>query len=72
MIKRYMCFNIGCIECGVSSGVVGFYDSMEEAQQVADKLDKHLDWRQGGQNNYEVFDLLAEPSSEYAEALNGN
>lgn len=69
MTKRYMVFNVGCIECGVSSDVVGFYDDEAEAQAVAGYLDDVLNWRQGGQNSFEVFDLQADQSPEYVVAL---
>jgi hypothetical protein len=70
--NRWMVFNVGCIECGVSSGVVGFYMTEDEAKSVAAVLNDKLSWRDGGQNNFEVYDLSAPPSSEYAEALSGS
>lgn len=69
MTKRYMVFNVGCIECGVGSDVVGFYDDQAEAESVAEYLDTALRWRQGGQNSFEVFDLQADQAKEYADAL---
>lgn len=71
MSKQWMVFNVGCIECGVSSNVVGFYDSKEEAEAIAEYLDSKLSWREGGQNSFEVFDLTAPQASEYAEAIAG-
>lgn len=65
----WMVFNIGCIECGVSSGLVGLYASEDEAIEAAIKLQECHDWREGGENSYEVFDLRANPSAEYAEAI---
>lgn len=70
-MNRYMVFNIGCIECGVSSGIVGFYESVEEANAVAKKLDDVMDWREGGQNSYEVFDTHGPFDPAYMEAING-
>jgi len=67
---RYMVFNIGCIECGVSSNVVGVYESKEEADTVARLCQSKLHWRQGGQNSFEVFDLAARQAKEYARVLN--
>lgn len=67
--KRWMVFNIGCIECGVSSDVVGFYETEEEARQVSKVLNDKLHWREGGQNDFEVFDTTAEQAEEYREAL---
>lgn len=66
---RYMVFNIGCIECGVSSNVVGVYESKEEADAVARLCQSKLHWRQRGQNSFEVFDLAAAQAREYAKVL---
>lgn len=68
-MKRYLLMNIGCIECGVSSNVVGLYDSEDQANSDAEKCYEHLHWREGGENGFEVFDLQAPQSDEYAEAL---
>jgi len=55
----YLLFNVGCIECGVSSNVVGVFETKEDAVKYANKLseDENFYWREGGQNRYEVFDL---------------
>ena len=49
--------NIGCIECGVSSNIVGVFDSQEKAEQVAEKCGEKYNWREGGQNSFDVFPL---------------
>ena len=67
--KPWMVFNVGCIECGVSSNVVGFYSTEEEANQVAETCEDHLHWRQGGQNAFEVFDLRAPQAQEYTDVI---
>jgi hypothetical protein len=38
----WLVFNIGCIECGVSSNVVGIYDTQDEAERVRGICEKHL------------------------------
>lgn len=53
----YIVVNIGCIECGVSSKVVGVFAKKERADAVAEKCDSLHNWRQGGQNNFEVFEI---------------
>jgi len=63
--------NIGCIECGVSSNIVGVFSSKEKAQEIADKCDGEFSWREGGQNSFEVFEM-PEPETiaeEYREKL---
>ena len=67
--KPWMVFNVGCIECGVSSDVVGFYATKEEAKQIAQACEDHLYWRQGGQNAFEVFDLRAPQAQEYTDVI---
>lgn len=51
---HYIVVNIGCLECGVSTQVLGPYTSREEAESVADS---QVDWREGGQSHSEVFEL---------------
>jgi hypothetical protein len=68
-MKRYMVFNIGCIECGVSSNVVGLYDTKDEADKVVAICEDKLHWRESGQNAFEVFDLTQPQAQEYVEVL---
>lgn len=67
----WLVFNVGCIECGVSSNVVAIYPTEQEANAVAEKLNDVHAWREGGQNSYEVFKLgeLYEVEGEYKEIL---
>lgn len=67
----WLVFNVGCIECGVSSNVVAVYPHKHEADKVAEKLNNEHSWREGGQNSYEVFELGAayEVSEEYREII---
>lgn len=62
---RYVVFNIGCIECGVSSKIVGLFADKVAAESVAKQCDRLHGWRDGGQNNFEVFEL---PASESVDA----
>jgi hypothetical protein len=61
--------NIGCIECGVSSNLVGAFDSLEEANRIAKMFNDNGEaaWRGGGQNIYQVFELPKLPgiNAEY-------
>jgi hypothetical protein len=49
--------NIGCIECGVSTQIVGIFNDVAKADDLASKLNDsdEYSWREGGQNIYEVF-----------------
>ena len=53
----YIIVNIGCIECGVSSKIVGIFDTIELAEKVSQVLDEKYSWREKGQNSYEFFEL---------------
>lgn len=69
MPELWIVMNIGCIECGVSSELVGLYDSEQAADIVAIRLNGTHSWRQGGQNSFEVFPLgdIDETKQEYLE-----
>lgn len=65
---RYLAFDIGCIECGEPSGVVGIYDTEEEASDAAlmAQAKQSGDWQ--GQHIFHVFDLESEDSySEWSK-----
>lgn len=53
----YLLVNIGCIECGVSSQIVGLFETKDAADKAAEKCYKNYSWREGGQNGFEVFPL---------------
>lgn len=63
--------NIGCLECGISSNIVGVFANKAEADAIAAMLNESLAWREGGQNSFEVFPM-PEPETiadEYLEAV---
>lgn len=66
---RWLVVNVGCIECGVSTALVGRFHSEELAEAVANECSIAHAWREGGQNDFQVFDLEAPCSAEYAEAI---
>ena len=49
--------NVGCIECRVSSNVVGVFTDEGEAQRTAEQLQGIFYWREGGENKFEVFPM---------------
>lgn len=55
MEQPFAAFDIGCIECGESSSLIGLYATEAEAQAACDTWEA-VGWR-GGQHYYEVFDL---------------
>ena len=54
---KYLVMNIGCIECGVSSKVVGVFTDRDRAHSVASGLLESHSWREGGQNDFIVCEL---------------
>jgi hypothetical protein len=55
METLYIVVNIGCIECGVSSDIVGVFDNKEAADEACAYCTERYKWRGGGQNEFEVF-----------------
>lgn len=55
VVSAWIVVNVGCIECGVSTAIVGRFSSESAAQAIADRLGKSHNWREGGQNSFEVF-----------------
>jgi hypothetical protein len=53
----FILVNIGCLGCGVSSNIVGVFTERATAEKVAVTLNKHFHWREGGQNEFEIFPM---------------
>ena len=56
MKKQYILVDIGCIECGSTSTIVGVFTNKKFAERLALNLEKELDFHDGGQHCYEVFE----------------
>lgn len=56
-MKQYMVFNIGCMECGVSSNVVGIFTDYKKAEQIKNACLIKYNWREYGQNDFQIFEL---------------
>lgn len=63
---RYLVFDVGCMECGESSGVVGIYATEDEAKaERAVAMERWAaDWH--GQHDFLVIDLANPKLSQYA------
>ena len=61
--------DIGCIECGASSGIVGMFDNEVAANAIAYQLHSEADFKDGGQHKYDVFPtpVLNAIHQDYAE-----
>ena len=55
--KRWLAFDIGCIECGEASAVIGIYATPQEAQAACDDAAEEQARNWHGQHSMEVFDL---------------
>jgi hypothetical protein len=51
--------DIGCLECGVSSAIVGVFSDRGKAEGLAERLSKTHYWREGGQNSFDIYELPA-------------
>ena len=51
----YVAVDIGCIECGESSAVLGIFKKEEDAQAVCDKAEVTQKANWTGQHYFEVF-----------------
>lgn len=57
MMIKYLAFDIGCMECGETSKVIGVYNTEKEAEQAI-TLEEELqseNWR--GQHDFEVYKI---------------
>lgn len=55
-MNKYMVFDVGCIECGEPSRIVGFFATIDEAKSARDSAseDQEATWR--GQHSFEIYD----------------
>lgn len=73
MTSKYVLVNIGCIECGVSSNLVGTFTDKINAESICYRLNSSIEssWRESGQNNYVIFKTLEDNviNDEYMQYL---
>jgi hypothetical protein len=55
MTTYYVAVDIGCIECGESSNVLGIFDDESSAQKACDEASDIQAKNWHGQHNFEVF-----------------
>ena len=60
-MKRWLAFDIGCIECGEDSAVIGVYDTEDEAQTAAAAAAELQAANWTGQHQFVVCDLASDP-----------
>ena len=56
-MKVFVAVDIGCIECGEESRVIGIYPTREAAEQalIRPAAEQEADWH--GQHSFEVFEV---------------
>lgn len=65
----YVAMDIGCIECGEESAVLGIFSSREQAEAVCMEHEKRQKAAWHGQHEFEIFAVPAvdvETRQEYA------
>ena len=67
MKKQYILVDIGCIECGMETNIVGIFTNKKFAERLAENLDKELDFHGGGQHSFEVFEKPTINKFNYVE-----
>ncbi|NYV67599.1 hypothetical protein HYI36_20175 [Bacillus sp. Gen3] len=53
----FVAVDIGCIECGESSNVLGVFTSKSVADKVVRDHEKRQSHHWGGQHSFEVFEI---------------
>lgn len=68
--QKYILVNIGCIECGVSSDIVGIFDE-DAVRDIARACKREYGWREGGQNAFKYFEVPEEDmiNPQYCEII---
>ncbi len=61
----WLAFDIGCLECGEDSGILGIYDHKKEAEAACARAKKRQRDRWHGQHSMEVFAL--DSRSQFAD-----
>jgi len=54
-MDKFLTMDIGCLECGEESEVLGIFNTKEEAEAKCAEMEA-LGWR-GGQHSYQIFEI---------------
>ena len=71
---KYVAVDIGCIECGEESSVLGIFDDMNEATDILKKCGEYQQKHWCGQHSFEIFEIKEENKlidNYYAKAIEG-
>ena len=64
---KYVVVDIGCIECGEQSGVLGIFTDKKEAEKTAKKYKEKQANNWSGQHYFEIFEVKEENVEVYDE-----
>ena len=56
-MKKYILVDIGCIECGESSRIIGVFNNIEKAYVIRDKCHDIQRKHWTGQHYFEIFEI---------------
>lgn len=64
---KYIVLDIGCIECGEQSTILGIFDDEQKAKEIMKKYDKiqYDNWT--GQHDFEIVEVKEENVELYDE-----
>ena len=64
---KYIVVDIGCIECGEASAILGIFDNKERAEEVKEKyaIIQGNNWT--GQHHFKVFEIKKDNVELYDE-----
>lgn len=51
----FVVMEIGCIECGVPSNLIGIFQDELQAIEARDQCAEKMHWRYGGENDFLIF-----------------
>ena len=64
---KYVVIDIGCIECGEVSSVLGIFDNKEKAEDISKKYEDIQEIHWTGQHDIQVFEVKEENTELFNE-----
>ena len=57
---KYVVVDIGCIECGEPSSVLGIFTDIEKAKDIMKRCEEYQDKNWTGQHYFEIYEVSKE------------
>ena len=54
---KYVVVDIGCIECGEPSSVLGIFTDKEKAREIMEKCEEYQEKNWQGQHYFEIYEV---------------